>query len=70
MTELVDSWITKHVPERDFLFLSKWVLRKKLMSRTIFEALLNWAQANPDSDDLINRLLAASPQVRPLPWLP
>jgi hypothetical protein len=65
MTELVDSWITKHVPEQDFLFLSKWVLRKKLMSRTIFEALLDWAQANPDSDDLINRLLAASPQVQP-----
>ena len=35
------------------------------MSRTIFEALLDWAQANPDSDDLINRLLAASPQVQP-----
>ena len=65
LIEFVDTWISEHVPEQDFLFLSKWVLRKRVMSRTIFEALLSWAQANPDSEDLINRLAAASSQVEP-----
>ncbi|MFD4814507.1 hypothetical protein, partial [Streptomyces sp. NPDC058418] len=65
MTGLVDTWVTAHVPAQDFTYLSKWILRKRLMSLTIFEALLAWVRTHTDSEDLIPRLASAGPQVRP-----
>ncbi|MEV5736656.1 hypothetical protein, partial [Streptomyces sp. NPDC052292] len=65
MTGVVEAWISKYVPERDFTYLSKWVLRKQLMSQTIFDALLGWAHANPDNEDLIFRMASAGFQVGP-----
>ncbi|MEU9286771.1 hypothetical protein AB0D57_19150, partial [Streptomyces sp. NPDC048275] len=65
MTGIVEAWINEHVPEQDFTYLSKWVLRKQLMSQTIFEAVLGWAHANPDSEDLVFRLASAGFQVGP-----
>ncbi|MET8248624.1 hypothetical protein ABZV31_32030 [Streptomyces sp. NPDC005202] len=64
-TGLVDAWITAHVPQQDFTFLSTWVLRKQLMSPTIFRALLSWARTHPDSEDLIPRMASAACQVNP-----
>ncbi|MCO5997906.1 hypothetical protein, partial [Actinoallomurus rhizosphaericola] len=65
LCRIVDTWIEQHVPEIDFTFLSKWVLRKRLMSEAIFEGLLRWASSDPDNEDLIARLAYSSPQVGP-----
>ncbi|MGW7665315.1 hypothetical protein, partial [Streptomyces sp. NPDC054756] len=65
MTGVVETWISKHVPEQDFTYLSKWVLRKQLMSQVIFDALLEWARTNPDNEDLIFRMASAGFQVGP-----
>ncbi|MFF2406634.1 trypsin-like peptidase domain-containing protein [Streptomyces sp. NPDC058092] len=65
VTEFVDAWIGTQVPGRDFSFLSKWVLRKQLMSPTILKALLTWVHANPDHEDLVPRMASAGFQVGP-----
>ncbi|MFE7354477.1 trypsin-like peptidase domain-containing protein [Streptomyces sp. NPDC057543] len=65
VTEFVDAWIGAQVPGRDFSFLSKWVLRKKLMNPVILKALLTWVHANPDHEDLVPRMASAGFQVGP-----
>jgi hypothetical protein len=62
---LLDTWISQHASAQNFTYLSKWILRKGLMSRTIFEALLAWVRTHTDSDDLLHRLSAAGPTVGP-----
>ncbi|MFR9723938.1 trypsin-like peptidase domain-containing protein [Streptomyces sp. MS19] len=62
---LVDTWVTEHLPDGDFTYLSKWVLRRRLMSPAVFDALLTWCRTHGDSDDLFHRMAGAGPAVAP-----
>ncbi|MFB7608547.1 hypothetical protein [Streptomyces gardneri] len=63
--EMVDTWVGLHTPEQDFTFLSKWVLRQRLMSPTIYRALLHWARTNTDNEDLVPRMAGTGFHVWP-----
>ncbi|MFG2897370.1 hypothetical protein ACGFZH_09890 [Streptomyces zaomyceticus] len=63
--EMVDEWVRLHLPQEDFTFLSKWILRQRLMNPLIYRALLDWAHANPDSEDLVHRMARTSFLVGP-----
>ncbi|MFC9704033.1 hypothetical protein ACFTWD_25435 [Streptomyces sp. NPDC056943] len=62
---MVDTWVGLHTPQQDFAYFSKWVLRQRLMSPTILRALLDWARANPDNEDLIPRMAGTAFQLGP-----
>ncbi|MFE5709972.1 hypothetical protein ACFQ7J_03965 [Streptomyces sp. NPDC056501] len=62
---MVDTWVGLHTPQQEFAYFSKWVLRQRLMSPTILRALLDWARANPDSEDLIPRMAGTAFQLGP-----
>ncbi|WP_314612226.1 hypothetical protein [Streptomyces stackebrandtii] len=63
--DMVDTWVGLHTPQQDFAYFSKWVLRQRLMSPTILRALLDWAHANPDNEDLIPRMAGTAFQLGP-----
>ncbi|MER5709953.1 hypothetical protein [Streptomyces sp. NPDC002122] len=63
--EMVDTWVGLHTPQQDFTFLSKWVLRQRLMSPTIYRALLHWARTNTDNEDLVPRMAGTAFHVGP-----
>ncbi|MFE1550227.1 hypothetical protein [Streptomyces sp. NPDC058718] len=63
--DMVDTWVGLHTPQQDFAYFSKWVLRQRLMSPTILRALLDWARANPDNEDLIPRMAGTAFQLGP-----
>ncbi|WP_371635849.1 hypothetical protein OG988_16775 [Streptomyces zaomyceticus] len=63
--DMVDEWVRLHIPQEDFTFLSKWILRQRLMNPLIYRALLDWAHANPDSEDLVHRMARTSFLVGP-----
>ncbi|QES20613.1 hypothetical protein DEJ46_17035 [Streptomyces venezuelae] len=63
--EMVDTWVGLHTPQQDFTFLSKWVLRQRLMSPTIYRALLHWARTNLDNEDLVPRMAGTAFHVWP-----
>ncbi|MFB7410311.1 hypothetical protein ACFCZ2_24315 [Streptomyces sp. NPDC056202] len=65
MRDMVDTWVRLHTPQQDFTYFSKWVLRQRLMSPTIYRALLEWAHGNPDSADLVQRMSRTSFSVGP-----
>ncbi|WP_393058751.1 trypsin-like peptidase domain-containing protein [Streptomyces sp. LN549] len=65
VTGFVEAWLDARMPTPDFLFMSKWVLRKRLMSPKILKALLSWVNANPDHEDVVPRMAAAAPLVGP-----
>ncbi|MFE6713161.1 hypothetical protein [Streptomyces sp. NPDC057695] len=62
---MVDTWVGLHTPQQDFTYFSKWVLRQRLMSPTIYRALIEWAHANPDNEDLVYRMAGTSFHVSP-----
>ncbi|MFD8973311.1 hypothetical protein [Streptomyces sp. NPDC059593] len=63
--DMVDTWVGLHTPQQEFAYFSKWVLRQRLMSPTILRALLDWARANPDNEDLIPRMAGTAFQLGP-----
>ncbi|MFB7240124.1 hypothetical protein ACFCXK_35725 [Streptomyces sp. NPDC056269] len=63
--DMVDTWVRLHTPQQDFTYFSKWVLRQRLMSPTIYRALIDWAHANPDNADLVHRMAGTSFRVGP-----
>ncbi|MFJ2092073.1 trypsin-like peptidase domain-containing protein [Streptomyces sp. NPDC087901] len=65
VTGFIEAWLDARMPTPDFLFMSKWVLRKRIMSPKIFRALLSWVHANPDHEDVVPRMAAAAPLVGP-----